>query len=254
MLPSRLRTRSAPRNWTRFAAQYSARGLPCERFTAALASRASCITRGRGGWLDLPRGGLSPPILCQLPGALGGGSRRAPIRERNSPGKLVANLIYDCFFIAVDRIGTHRQFLRKERHRAHIEGRNHEPSRLAQFYRSPRIEPQRLLPFEGESSTVRNSARFAAGAGRPGSSTALRATGARRPIPMTRRRRVLLGAEGGAGFAGFGSKCEARGASGGAAGVGGATGAGAAGLGGANGFGAAAATGFGAGGRAGVAG
>src|SRR5208282_6105351 len=64
-----LRTRSAPRNWTRFAAQYSARGLPCERFTAALASRTSCITRGRGGWLDLPRGGLSPPILCQLPGA-----------------------------------------------------------------------------------------------------------------------------------------------------------------------------------------
>ena len=66
MLPSRQRTRSAPRNWTRFAARYSARGLPCERFTAALASRSSCITRGRGGWLDLPRGGLSPPILCQL--------------------------------------------------------------------------------------------------------------------------------------------------------------------------------------------
>ena len=43
---------------------------PCERFTAALASRTSCITRGRGGWLDLPRGGLAPPILCQLPGAL----------------------------------------------------------------------------------------------------------------------------------------------------------------------------------------
>src|SRR5437660_12909454 len=41
-----------------------------ERFTAALASRTSCITRGRGGWLDLPRGGLAPPILCQLPGAL----------------------------------------------------------------------------------------------------------------------------------------------------------------------------------------
>src|SRR5271165_2424771 len=69
-----LRTRSAPRNWTRFAAQYLARGLPCERFTAALASRTSCITRGRGGWLDLPRGGLSPPILCQLPGALSFGS------------------------------------------------------------------------------------------------------------------------------------------------------------------------------------
>src|SRR5712692_7055227 len=66
MLPSRQRTRSAPRNLTRFAAQYLARGLPCERFTAALASRTSCITQGRGGWLDLPRGGLSPPILCQL--------------------------------------------------------------------------------------------------------------------------------------------------------------------------------------------
>src|SRR5437588_472764 len=47
-------------------AQYLARGLPCERFTAALASRTSCITRGRGGWLDLPRGGPPPPILCQL--------------------------------------------------------------------------------------------------------------------------------------------------------------------------------------------
>src|SRR6266853_3934649 len=63
MLPSRQRTRSAPRNSTRFAAQYSARGLPCERFTAVLADRTSCITRGRGGWLDLPRGGLAPPIL-----------------------------------------------------------------------------------------------------------------------------------------------------------------------------------------------
>jgi hypothetical protein len=51
-----------------------ARGLPCERFMAALASRTSCITRGRGGWLNLPRGGLPPPILCQLPGALRCGS------------------------------------------------------------------------------------------------------------------------------------------------------------------------------------
>src|SRR5258708_2581094 len=58
--------RSAPRNSTRFAAHYLARGLPCERFTAALASRAPCITRGRGGWRNLPRGGLPPPILCQL--------------------------------------------------------------------------------------------------------------------------------------------------------------------------------------------
>ena len=76
MLPSRQRTRSAPRNWTRFAAQYLAHGLPCERFTAALASRTSCITRGRGGWLVLPRGGLAPPILCQFPGALAVGSAR----------------------------------------------------------------------------------------------------------------------------------------------------------------------------------
>ena len=66
ILPSRQRTGSAPRNLTRFAAQYSARGLPCERFTAVLTDRTSCITRGRGGWLDLPRGGLAPPILCQL--------------------------------------------------------------------------------------------------------------------------------------------------------------------------------------------
>src|SRR3974390_853047 len=39
MLPSLKRTRSAPRNSTRFAAQYLARGLPCERFTAGLATR-----------------------------------------------------------------------------------------------------------------------------------------------------------------------------------------------------------------------
>jgi hypothetical protein len=54
------------RSSRRIAAQCLARGLPCERFTAGLADRISCITRGRGGWLDLPRGGLSPPILCQL--------------------------------------------------------------------------------------------------------------------------------------------------------------------------------------------
>src|SRR5262245_1862627 len=73
--------RSAPRNSTRFAAQYLARGLPCERFTAALASRTSCITRGRGGWLNLPRGGLPPPILCQLPGALCHGSIRTIVEH-----------------------------------------------------------------------------------------------------------------------------------------------------------------------------
>ena len=45
-------TASAPRNSTRFAAQYPARGIPCERFKLSLAARP-CITRGRGGWLDL---------------------------------------------------------------------------------------------------------------------------------------------------------------------------------------------------------
>jgi hypothetical protein len=39
MLPSLKRTRSAPRNSTRFAAQYPARGHPCERFAADLATR-----------------------------------------------------------------------------------------------------------------------------------------------------------------------------------------------------------------------
>jgi hypothetical protein len=45
-------TRLAPRNSTRFAAQYPAHGLPCERFKLSLAA-SPCITRGRGGWLDL---------------------------------------------------------------------------------------------------------------------------------------------------------------------------------------------------------
>ena len=53
------RTASAPRNSTRFAAQYPARGHPCERFAAGLATRASRITRGRGGWL-----GLTPWKTC----------------------------------------------------------------------------------------------------------------------------------------------------------------------------------------------
>ena len=46
-------TRSAPRNSTRFAAQYSAHGRPCERFAAGLATRTSRITRGRSRWLDV---------------------------------------------------------------------------------------------------------------------------------------------------------------------------------------------------------
>src|ERR1700722_13792456 len=42
-------TRSAPRNWTRFAAQYLARGLPCERFTSALAGRRASLGVGAIG-------------------------------------------------------------------------------------------------------------------------------------------------------------------------------------------------------------
>jgi hypothetical protein len=52
------RTASAPRNSTRFAAQYPARGRPCERFKLALAG-SPCITRGRRGWL-----GLTPLRTC----------------------------------------------------------------------------------------------------------------------------------------------------------------------------------------------
>ncbi len=59
------RTRSTPRNWTRFAAQYLARGLPCERFTSALTGRRASLGVGAVGY-SLPREGLAPPILCQL--------------------------------------------------------------------------------------------------------------------------------------------------------------------------------------------
>src|SRR5262249_55004306 len=52
------RTRSAPRNSTRFAAPYPARGIPCERFKLSLAA-SPCITRGRGGRL-----GLTPWKTC----------------------------------------------------------------------------------------------------------------------------------------------------------------------------------------------
>src|SRR5262249_3643891 len=39
-------TRPAPRKSTRFAAQYLARGLPCERFTSALAGRRASLGVG----------------------------------------------------------------------------------------------------------------------------------------------------------------------------------------------------------------
>jgi hypothetical protein len=57
------RMRSAPRNWTRFAARYLARGLPVN--ASLLPSRAEArAPLGSGGWLDLSRGGLSIP--CEL--------------------------------------------------------------------------------------------------------------------------------------------------------------------------------------------
>ncbi len=42
-------TRSAPRNSTRFAAQYPAHGLPCERFTSALADCRASLGAGAAG-------------------------------------------------------------------------------------------------------------------------------------------------------------------------------------------------------------
>ena len=68
-------TASAPRNSTRFAAQYPARGRPCERFKLALAGSPS-ITRGPGSWLGLtPWRDFYPPYpLATLLGALRSGS------------------------------------------------------------------------------------------------------------------------------------------------------------------------------------
>jgi hypothetical protein len=62
-------TRSTPRNSTRFAAQYPARGIPCERFKLNLAV-SPCITRGVGAagealpslsWRTPPRSLFNPP-------------------------------------------------------------------------------------------------------------------------------------------------------------------------------------------------
>src|SRR4249920_3285670 len=72
MLPSRQRTRSAPRNSTRFAARYPARGLPCERFTAALASRNLVHHSGPGRLArPYPVEDLHLLSFASFPGALG---------------------------------------------------------------------------------------------------------------------------------------------------------------------------------------
>jgi hypothetical protein len=52
----------------RTAAQYLARGLPCERFTSALAGRRASLL-GWGGWLDLPHGDSHLLFFAGLPGA-----------------------------------------------------------------------------------------------------------------------------------------------------------------------------------------
>jgi hypothetical protein len=62
VLPSLHRNAIGTSELDRFAAQYSARGLPRERFTSALAGRRASLGVG-DGWLDLSHGGLSPPIL-----------------------------------------------------------------------------------------------------------------------------------------------------------------------------------------------
>ena len=65
MLPSLHQRRSAPRNSTRFAAQYPAHRLPVNASRwPSRAARAS-LGAGAAGWA-LPRGRLAPPILCQL--------------------------------------------------------------------------------------------------------------------------------------------------------------------------------------------
>ena len=86
------RTASAPRNSTRFAAQYPARGLPCERFKLSLAA-SPCITRGRGGWL-----GLTPWKTCTsyplpaCPGALSLGHSRHGRSVRFQSGDVLVAL------------------------------------------------------------------------------------------------------------------------------------------------------------------
>src|SRR5207248_8033239 len=75
MLHSRQRPRSAPRNSTRFAARYPARGLPCERFTAALASRNLVHHSGPGRLArPYPVEDLHLLSFASFPGALASGS------------------------------------------------------------------------------------------------------------------------------------------------------------------------------------
>ena len=91
MLPSRQRTRSAPRNSTRFAARYPARGLPCERFTAALASRNLVHHSGPGRLArPYPVEDLHLLSFASFPGALANGSSREFYYQRPRLGMLEA--------------------------------------------------------------------------------------------------------------------------------------------------------------------
>ena len=86
MLPSRQRTRSAPRNSTRFAARYPARGLPCERFTAALASRNLVHHSGPGRLArPYPVEDLHLLSFASFPGALADGSFATEVAQLKCP-------------------------------------------------------------------------------------------------------------------------------------------------------------------------
>ena len=89
-LSIRITRGGAPRNSTRFAARYPARGHPCERFKLSLAA-SPCITRGRGGWLGLtPWKTFTSYPLASLLGAhrfrslIGSAQRRYRARHRRA--------------------------------------------------------------------------------------------------------------------------------------------------------------------------
>src|SRR5207244_4328699 len=65
MLPSLQRKEIGTSELDPFRSSILGRGLPCQRFTSALAGRRASLGVGADGW-SLPHGGLSPPILCQL--------------------------------------------------------------------------------------------------------------------------------------------------------------------------------------------
>src|SRR5262249_25359053 len=84
MLPSLKRTRSAPRNSTRFAAQYPARGHPCERFAAGLATRLA----HHSGPRRLARPFLAEDLHLLFFRQLDWRTRLGVIRDRSLPDEI----------------------------------------------------------------------------------------------------------------------------------------------------------------------